>query len=223
MSEPSTKVSQPDGKPHSHPVFARVYEKVAEIAERRGGAEHRERLLAGLSGQVIEVGAGSGANFAHYPPTVSEVIADPSATCANGRSAQQRRHRSPSQSWTVVPTISLAKRSPSMPGWRRSCSAPRPTSSARSRSCFESSARVASCVSTSTSSRIGSGRRAISASPTRRCGPRSRRLPPGTRHEDRHRAGRLCDRDMRPIPVQPRAVHPARPAHPWDGPASVSC
>jgi ubiquinone/menaquinone biosynthesis C-methylase UbiE len=61
--------------PRSHPVFARVYEKVAEIAERRGGAEHRERLLAGLSGQVIEVGAGSGANFAHYPPTVSEVIA----------------------------------------------------------------------------------------------------------------------------------------------------
>jgi ubiquinone/menaquinone biosynthesis C-methylase UbiE len=59
----------------SHPVFARVYEKVAEIGERRGGAEHRERMLAGLSGRVIEVGAGSGANFAHYPTTVSEVVA----------------------------------------------------------------------------------------------------------------------------------------------------
>jgi hypothetical protein len=34
----------------SHPVFARVYERVAEIGERRGGAEHRQRLLAGLSG-----------------------------------------------------------------------------------------------------------------------------------------------------------------------------
>jgi ubiquinone/menaquinone biosynthesis C-methylase UbiE len=75
MSEPSTKVSQPDGKPHSHPVFARVYEKVAEIGERRGGAEHRQRMLAGLSGRVIEVGAGSGANFVHYPTTVTEVIA----------------------------------------------------------------------------------------------------------------------------------------------------
>jgi len=74
MSEQTSKASQ-DGKPHSHPVFARVYEKVAEIGERRGGAEHRQRLLAGLSGRVIEVGAGSGANFAHYPPTVSEVIA----------------------------------------------------------------------------------------------------------------------------------------------------
>ncbi len=59
----------------SHPIFARVYTKVAEMSERRGGAEHRRKLLAGLSGRVIEVGAGSGANFAHYPTTVSEVLA----------------------------------------------------------------------------------------------------------------------------------------------------
>jgi ubiquinone/menaquinone biosynthesis C-methylase UbiE len=59
----------------SHPMFARVYARVAEISERRGGGEHRQRLLAGLSGRVIEVGAGSGANFAHYPTTVSEVVA----------------------------------------------------------------------------------------------------------------------------------------------------
>jgi ubiquinone/menaquinone biosynthesis C-methylase UbiE len=58
-----------------HPVFARVYAKVAELAEGRGGAEHRRKLLAGLSGRVVEVGAGSGANFAHYPSTVSEVVA----------------------------------------------------------------------------------------------------------------------------------------------------
>jgi ubiquinone/menaquinone biosynthesis C-methylase UbiE len=58
-----------------HPVFARVYTKVAEMSERRGGAEHRHELLAGLSGRVIEVGAGSGANFAHYPTSVSEVVA----------------------------------------------------------------------------------------------------------------------------------------------------
>jgi len=56
-------------------VFARIYAKVAELGERRGGAEHRQRLLAGLSGRVIEIGAGSGANFCHYPTTVSEVIA----------------------------------------------------------------------------------------------------------------------------------------------------
>jgi ubiquinone/menaquinone biosynthesis C-methylase UbiE len=32
-------------------------------------------MLAGLSGRVVEVGAGSGANFAHYPSAVKEVVA----------------------------------------------------------------------------------------------------------------------------------------------------
>ncbi len=59
----------------AHPVFARVYARVAEIGERRGGAEHRRRLVAGLRGRVIEVGAGSGANFRHYPETVTELVA----------------------------------------------------------------------------------------------------------------------------------------------------
>jgi ubiquinone/menaquinone biosynthesis C-methylase UbiE len=36
---------------------------------------HRDELLAGLSGRVIEVGAGSGSNFAHYPAGVEEVVA----------------------------------------------------------------------------------------------------------------------------------------------------
>ncbi len=59
----------------AHPMFARVYARVAEISERRGGAEHRRKLLAGLRGRVIEVGAGSGANFRHYPASVAEVLA----------------------------------------------------------------------------------------------------------------------------------------------------
>ena len=63
------------GGMRSHPVFARIYTKVAEMAESRGGAEHRRGLLAGLTGRVIEVGAGSGANFAHYPTTVDQVVA----------------------------------------------------------------------------------------------------------------------------------------------------
>lgn len=58
-----------------HPIFARVYERLARTAEGRGGAEHRRALLQGCGGRVIEIGAGSGANFAHYPASVSEVIA----------------------------------------------------------------------------------------------------------------------------------------------------
>ena len=43
--------------------------------DRGGVAEHRQRLLEGLSGSVVEVGAGNGLNFAHYPAEVSRVLA----------------------------------------------------------------------------------------------------------------------------------------------------
>ena len=58
-----------------HPFFARMYQRVSAREEAAGGAQHRKRNLAGLMGCVVEVGAGNGLNFAHYPTTVSEVIA----------------------------------------------------------------------------------------------------------------------------------------------------
>ncbi|MCL2769460.1 MAG: class I SAM-dependent methyltransferase [Solirubrobacterales bacterium] len=59
----------------ARPVFARMYPRIAGRAEGRGGAAHRRRALAGLRGRVVEVGAGHGANFRHYPATVDEVVA----------------------------------------------------------------------------------------------------------------------------------------------------
>ena len=59
----------------SHPVFARVYERLSVMMDRAGGAEHRRDLVAGLTGRVIEIGAGNGRTFAHYPPQVAEVVA----------------------------------------------------------------------------------------------------------------------------------------------------
>lgn len=59
----------------SHPVFARVYARLRPVMDRQGVAEHRQRLLAGAAGRVVEVGAGDGANFALYPPEVTEVVA----------------------------------------------------------------------------------------------------------------------------------------------------
>ena len=57
-----------------HPVFARVYARVGHLMEAEIG-DHRRRLLAGLAGRVLEVGAGNGLNFPHYPVTVTEVLA----------------------------------------------------------------------------------------------------------------------------------------------------
>jgi ubiquinone/menaquinone biosynthesis C-methylase UbiE len=58
-----------------HPFFARLYPVLSAAMERRGLAEHRRTLLAGLAGTVIEVGAGNGLNFRHYPTTVTRVLA----------------------------------------------------------------------------------------------------------------------------------------------------
>ncbi|TDC70438.1 class I SAM-dependent methyltransferase [Actinomadura sp. GC306] len=58
-----------------HPIFARLYPRLDAATARAGGSEHRAELLAGASGRVLEVGAGYGANFAHYPPEVTEVVA----------------------------------------------------------------------------------------------------------------------------------------------------
>lgn len=59
-----------------HPVFARIYAKCAGPSlEKAGIGKHRDRLLAGLSGEVVEVGAGNGLNFPHYPATVQRVVA----------------------------------------------------------------------------------------------------------------------------------------------------
>lgn len=59
----------------SHPVFARFFARVATRSERRGQVALRQELLAGLSGRVIEIGAGNGLNFPHYPAEVEELVA----------------------------------------------------------------------------------------------------------------------------------------------------
>lgn len=57
-----------------HPIFARVFQRLSRLMEPEVG-EHRDELLAGLSGRVVEIGAGNGMNFSHYPPAVGEVVA----------------------------------------------------------------------------------------------------------------------------------------------------
>jgi ubiquinone/menaquinone biosynthesis C-methylase UbiE len=57
-----------------HPIFARLYTRLASAPDPEADANRRE-LLSGLSGRVIEIGCGNGLNFRHYPDAVEEVVA----------------------------------------------------------------------------------------------------------------------------------------------------
>ncbi|OIV37037.1 methyltransferase type 11 [Mangrovactinospora gilvigrisea] len=59
----------------SHPLFARLYPRINAFAEAHGSLDHRRELLEGIRGRVVEVGAGAGANFRHYPEHVEQLIA----------------------------------------------------------------------------------------------------------------------------------------------------
>lgn len=75
----------------SRPLFARFYTRLSEAAEDQGVAAHRDRLLRGLRGRVIEVGCGNGLNFAHYPPEVGEVVAVEPEAYLRGRAEEAAR------------------------------------------------------------------------------------------------------------------------------------
>ena len=57
-----------------NPFFARMYTRMT-ARENPQQVEHRRKLLAGVRGRIIEVGAGNGSNFALYPDDVAEVVA----------------------------------------------------------------------------------------------------------------------------------------------------
>src|SRR4051794_35406367 len=64
-----------DPRDINNPFFVHFYRRNRRSAVKRGENEHRRGALEGLSGVVVELGAGDGANFALYPETVTEVIA----------------------------------------------------------------------------------------------------------------------------------------------------
>ena len=57
-----------------NPFFARVWPFLADHESEQVRAMRRENL-AGLTGRVLEVGAGTGTNFVLYPTSVEEVVA----------------------------------------------------------------------------------------------------------------------------------------------------
>ncbi len=57
-----------------HPFFARFWTFMS-AHESEAIRKLRRENLAGLAGRVLEVGAGTGSNFAFYPDSVTEVVA----------------------------------------------------------------------------------------------------------------------------------------------------
>ena len=49
----------------SRPLFAWFYARVSPAMDAGGMAARRQQLLEGLTGTVIEIGAGNGLNFAY--------------------------------------------------------------------------------------------------------------------------------------------------------------
>ena len=60
-------------------IFAKLYDRLTEPMEQRGLAEQRRQLLGSLTGDVLEVGAGTGRNTELYPGTVASLtLTEPS-------------------------------------------------------------------------------------------------------------------------------------------------
>jgi ubiquinone/menaquinone biosynthesis C-methylase UbiE len=72
----------------NNPLFARYFDWCGGRNEERGNRELRRELLAGLSGRVMEVGAGNGLNFRHYPASVLEVVAVEPEPYLRGRAVE---------------------------------------------------------------------------------------------------------------------------------------
>jgi ubiquinone/menaquinone biosynthesis C-methylase UbiE len=78
----------------AHPVFARVWDTLVRMGgepERR----HRDELVRGLHGLVLEVGAGTGLNLSRYAARVRVVALEPEPTMARKAAARAREARSP--------------------------------------------------------------------------------------------------------------------------------
>lgn len=64
-------------------LFACMYDRMTAGVEAAGLAAHRERLLAGATGHVLEIGAGTGANLPLYGEGVETLtVAEPEAPMA---------------------------------------------------------------------------------------------------------------------------------------------
>lgn len=61
----------------THPLLALVHDPVMWVAERTVLGRFRSEMLGELRGDVLEIGAGTGLNFAHYPADARVLALEP--------------------------------------------------------------------------------------------------------------------------------------------------
>jgi SAM-dependent methyltransferase len=93
VSDTGSETGPDQGNSLDNPFFARLWSTMA-AHETEAMKQLRRDNLAGLTGRVLEVGAGTGTNFEHYPETVRQVVAvEPeSRLAARARAAAQHAH-----------------------------------------------------------------------------------------------------------------------------------
>lgn len=55
-------------------AFAAMYDRALENTEEAGMRDRRRELVAEARGRTVEIGAGTGLNFEHYPDAVEELV-----------------------------------------------------------------------------------------------------------------------------------------------------
>ena len=74
-------------------IMARVYDPFLWLGEVAGMRRRRRTLLSGARGCVVEIGAGTGLNIAHYPEGIAElVLAEPEPAMRRRLARRLRRH-----------------------------------------------------------------------------------------------------------------------------------
>jgi hypothetical protein len=83
-------------------LLAAIYDRLIKATEDAFLAAWRAELLAALSGEVLEVGAGTGLNLTHYPPAVTcLVLAEPDPAMRRHLAKRARERAETVPRWTL--------------------------------------------------------------------------------------------------------------------------
>src|SRR6266542_3752207 len=90
-----------------HRWFAAVYDAMSEGDERVLGPIRR-RLVGDLRGRVLEIGAGTGFNFPHYPPDAIIIATEPDPFMLRRAVKRARQPAEPSNGQATIHFVQCA-------------------------------------------------------------------------------------------------------------------